>query len=80
VGSGISDDGYVRLTFAGGTGCEGLVEEGTVVDAQGQMELALPSGCSGTGVRLTATLMEPKERGGQPVSPPVTSQRTLTIH
>lgn len=81
VGSGVVDtDGYVRLTFAGGAGCEGEVKEGTVADAQGQVELTLPDGCTGTGVALTATLMEPKERGDQPVSPPVMSTRILTIN
>jgi hypothetical protein len=81
VGSGaVETDGYVRLTFAGGSGCEGAVKEGMVADAQGQVEFPLPEGCTGTGVALTATLMEPKERGHQPVSPPVTSTRILTIN
>jgi hypothetical protein len=78
VGSGITDDGSVRLTFAGGTGCEGQTVRGDVMDSQGggEVELPLPGGCSGTGVRLTATLVNPE---GQPLNPPVTSTRTLTI-
>jgi hypothetical protein len=78
VGSGITDDGYVRLTFAGGTGCEGQTVRGDVADSQGggEVELTLPAGCSGTGVMLTATLVDPE---GQPLNPPVTSTRTLTI-
>jgi carboxypeptidase family protein len=78
VGSGITDDGYVRLTFAGGTGCEGQTVRGDVVDSLGggEVELTLPAGCSGTGVQLTATLVNPE---GLPLNPPVTSTRTLTI-
>ncbi len=78
VGSGITDDGFVRLTFSGGTGCEGQTVRGDVADSQGsgEVELQLPGGCSGTGVGLTATLVDPE---GQPLNPPVTSTRTLTI-
>ncbi|MCY1079005.1 dickkopf-related protein [Archangium lansingense] len=77
VGSNpVEDDGYVRLTFAGGTGCEGQVP-GNVVDAQGQVELLLPMNCTGTGVELTATLVD---TAGVELSPPVWSKRTLTIN
>lgn len=81
VGSGLSDDGYVRLTLAGGTGCDGLEARGYVADSQGrgEVELTLPSTCSGTGVQLTATLVSPDELGGQPLSPPVMSTRTVTL-
>jgi hypothetical protein len=79
VGSGLTDDGYVRLTFSGGTGCEGQELRGDVVDSQGrgEVELVLPSTCTGTGVQLTATLVDPD---GQPLSPPVLSTRTLTLN
>ena len=80
VGSGVSDDGYVRLTFAGGTGCESSSVKGVVVEGRGEVELQLPPTCTGAGVQLNATLVEPDDGGGQPVSPPVTSQRTLTIN
>ncbi|MGZ3461197.1 MAG: Ig-like domain-containing protein, partial [Archangium sp.] len=82
VGSGFSDDGYVKLTLMGGTNCEGREVPGTVTDSQGhgEVELPLPSGCSGTGVQLTATLVSPDALGGAPLSPPVESTRTLTIN
>ncbi|PTL76848.1 carboxypeptidase regulatory-like domain-containing protein [Vitiosangium sp. GDMCC 1.1324] len=78
VGSGISDDGSVRLTFSGGAGCAGKTVNGYVVDSQGrgEVELQLPGECSGTGVQLTATLVDPD---GVPLLPPVTSTRTITI-
>jgi hypothetical protein len=76
VGSGNQDDGYVTLTFKGGTGCEGRVARGQVVSAQGEVELLLPGGCTGTDVRLTATLVDPE---GNALRPAVTSTRALKI-
>ncbi|MFY0522222.1 hypothetical protein ACN28I_03085 [Archangium gephyra] len=76
VGSGPLDEGYVRLTFAGGAGCTGHVE-GAVVEGRGEVELQLPGPCTGTGVQLNATLVD---TGGVALSPPVTSRRTLTIN
>ncbi|HYO72010.1 MAG TPA: dickkopf-related protein [Archangium sp.] len=77
VGSGISDEGYVRLTLAGGTGCEGTPVNGYVVEGRGEVELQLPTACTGAGVQLNATLVDPE---GVELSPPVKSQRTLTIN
>lgn len=76
VGSGPLDEGYVRLTFAGGTGCTGHVD-GAVVEGRGEVELQLPGTCTGAGVQLNATLVD---TGGGALSPPVTSPRTLTIN
>jgi hypothetical protein len=79
VGSNpVEDEGSVRLTFAGGTGCEGEEVRGYVVDSQGrgEVELPLPGACTGTGVQLTATLVD---TGGTALNPPVTSTRTLTL-
>lgn len=75
VGSGITDDGYVRLTFSG---CQALEMRGDVVDSQGrgEVEFKLPGTCTGTGVQLTATLVDTE---GVPLTPPVTSTRTLTL-
>lgn len=76
VGSGLEDEGSVRLTFVGGTGCEGQQVNGFVTDARGKVDLTLPGGCSGTDVRLVATLVDP---GGTAIQPAVTSTRSLTI-
>ena len=73
-----SDDGAVRLTFSGGTGCEGETVTGTETDSQGlgEVELLLPSNCSGTRVQLTAALVDPS---GTPLVPAVASTRAVVI-
>jgi hypothetical protein len=78
IGSGPTDDGYVLLSFAGGMGCEGKTVRGDVDASQGQgeVELKLPSGCSGLGMFLTATLVDPS---GAPLRPPVSSTRLVNI-
>lgn len=78
VGSGPTDDGYVQLSFAGGTGCAGQTVRGDVDASQGrgEVELRLPSGCSGLELRVTATLVDPS---GTPLRPPVSSTRLLNI-
>ena len=78
LGSAFTDDGYVKLTFVGGTGCEGEVVSGTVDVSQGrgEVDLKLPAGCSGSGVQLTSTLVDPE---GVPLNPSVRSTRSVTI-
>jgi hypothetical protein len=78
IGSGPTDDGYVQLTFSGGTGCEGHTVAGNVDASQGrgEVDLQLPTGCSGLEVRVTATLVDPS---GTPLRPPVLSTRVLNI-
>ncbi|MBM7117025.1 carboxypeptidase regulatory-like domain-containing protein [Archangium primigenium] len=78
VGQDALAEGTVRLTFEGGQGCAGQVVEGTSVDTQGrgEVELPLPEACSGTEVRLTASLLD---REGAALSPPTTRARTVTI-
>jgi hypothetical protein len=77
-GSAPTDDGYVRLTFVGGTGCEGQTARGDVDVSQGlgEVELRLPAGCSGSGVQLTAALVDPD---GEPLRPAVSSTRAVNI-
>lgn len=78
VGSGPLDDGFVQLSFTGGTGCEGQTvrSDEDVSQGRGEVEFKLPPGCFGAGVVLTATLMDPS---GAPVRPSVSSTRTLLI-
>lgn len=78
VGTGLTDDGIVLLSFSGGTGCEGQTVRGAVEDSpgRGEVELKLPSGCSGLGVSLTATLEDPS---GAPLRPQVSSTRQVNI-
>lgn len=78
IGSGPTDDGYVQLSFTGGTGCEGQTVRG-VVDAsqgRGEVELKLPTGCSGLGLAMTATLVDPS---GAPLRPPVSATRVVNL-
>jgi hypothetical protein len=78
VGSGLTDDGYVQLTFNGGTGCAGQSVRGDVDASQGrgEVDLRLPAGCSGLNLLLTATLVDPS---GTPLRPAVSSTRLLNI-
>jgi hypothetical protein len=77
-GSAQTDDGYVLLSFSGGTGCEGQTVRGDVEVSQGlgEVEMLLPQGCSGSGVQLNATLVDPS---GAPLRPAVTRSRTVNI-
>jgi hypothetical protein len=77
-GSAPTDDGYVRLTFVGGSGCEGETVRGDVDVSQGlgEVELRLPSGCSGSGVQLVATLVDPE---GTPLRPSVSATRSVNV-
>ena len=78
VGSGLTDDGYVQLSFTGGTGCEGQTVRGDVDASQGrgEVELKLPPGCSGLGLFMTATLVDPS---GAPLRPAVSSTRIVNL-
>jgi hypothetical protein len=78
VGSALTDDGYVRLTFVGGSGCEGHEVRGDVDASQGrgEVDLRLPPGCHGPEVSLVATLVDPS---GVPLNPQVTSARSVNI-
>jgi hypothetical protein len=78
VGSGLADDGYVRLSFSGGVGCEGQTVRGDVDVSQGrgEVELKLPAGCTGLGMYLTATLVDPM---GAPLKPSVSTTRLINI-
>jgi hypothetical protein len=78
IGSGPTDDGYVQLSFTGGTGCEGKTVQGDVDVSQGrgEVELKLPPGCSGLGLTLIATLVDPS---GTALRPPVFSTRLVNL-
>ncbi|WP_224369971.1 dickkopf-related protein [Hyalangium versicolor] len=78
IGSGPTDDGYVQLSFTGGLGCEGQLVRGDVDASQGlgEVEVHLPSGCSGQGVSVTASLVDPQ---GATLHPPVSSTRSIHI-
>ena len=78
VGSTATADGQVRLTLRGGTGCDGSVLHANkdVSQGLGEVELQLPSGCSGSGVTLVAELEDPD---GVSLRPAVTATRVVDI-
>jgi hypothetical protein len=78
VGADPGAEGFVRLTFQGGEGCEGEVLDGRDVDEQGrgEVEFVLPERCQGSAVRLIARLVD---LGGEGLSPPAERQVSVRI-
>lgn len=77
VGTTASDDGTVRVSFPNGPStCTPI--DGTTDASQGKGEilLTLPAGCSGSNVRMTATLLD---ISGQPLDPAVSSSIDANI-
>ena len=69
----------MRLSVVGGaTSCQASQPEAKVDSSQGkgELELALPTGCTGTGVQLKAELMNNQ---GQPIAPAAASSLTVNI-
>jgi hypothetical protein len=65
-----ADDGRVRLSFQGGTGCsdQQLVEKVETNLAQAEAYFRIPASCRGTRVQMTATLVD---SNNVPLDPPV---------
>ena len=78
VSSAPEDDGHVLLSFEGGTGCSGynLIATVDTDKTQGEVRFNLPSGCRGTQVRMTATLVDAQ---GVSLNPPVRITRLIDI-
>lgn len=78
LGSAATDDGYVLLSLSGALGCDGVTVRGDVDVSQGQgeVDLRLPAGCQGSGIALTATLVDPS---GVPLRPAVVGSRSVNI-
>ncbi|WP_342381777.1 carboxypeptidase regulatory-like domain-containing protein [Myxococcus stipitatus] len=69
--------GRVRVTLKGGKGCDDIVVSDTPVSlGSGEVELRLPSNCSGTGVSLIAAL---EDTQGALLRPPVLAIRGVDI-
>ncbi|QSQ15828.1 carboxypeptidase regulatory-like domain-containing protein [Myxococcus landrumensis] len=69
--------GRVRVTLKGGKGCDDIVVSDTAVSlSSGEVELRLPSNCSGTGVSLIAAL---EDTQGALLRPPVMVIRGVDI-
>ncbi len=79
VGTAPSDDGYVRVTFAGGTGCTNPVDGKTdASQGKGEISMNLPAGCTGTNVQMTATLMSNVDLDGNPATADAIAPRVST--
>lgn len=72
-----TDDGVVRLTFTGGTGCDPATLNTEVpAKGSGELEYTIPTTCSGANVSIKAELM--KVNGTDPILPAVS--RTITAN
>lgn len=73
-----TNDGVVRLSFTGGTGCTDVVLNTEVPMAgSGELEHTLPMSCIGTNISIRAELLKPD--GTTPIAPAVASTITATI-
>jgi hypothetical protein len=76
IGTASTNDGVVRLTFTGGTGCNPVILKTETTAGNGKLEHTL-SGCTGSGISLKAELLGIDE--ATPVAPAVESTITVTI-
>ncbi len=78
IGTGAANDGVVRLSFVGGTGCpEAVLSTEPPVAGSGTLGHPLPTACTGAAVTIRAELL--KTDGATPLSPPVARTITATI-
>jgi hypothetical protein len=77
IGTTASNDGVLKLSFTGGTGCTDVVLKTEVTAGSGELEHTLPMACGGTGVMIKAELLAIDET--TPVAPPVSTTITATI-
>jgi hypothetical protein len=71
VGTAVTDDGVVKISFAGGTGCPEITIEQDPSMGKGELSANLPTSCTGTGVEMAAQLYDNQ---GQPVAPVVRAE------
>ncbi len=73
---GTSDDGYVKITFTGGSGCDAIDITTDASQGKGELSATLPSSCAGATVEMTATL---HGKDNQPIAPVASSRITVKI-
>ncbi len=79
VGSTASDDGYVHLSFTGGTGCTPVDVNTDASMGKGEITLTIPAGCTSTGaIPVTAELYSNTTSAA--IDPPVSAMLNLTIN
>ena len=78
VGSTVADDGFVRVTFTGGSAsCTAVDGKVMATGGTGEVSLLLPLGCAGATVQMTAALVDP---AGAPLAPAVSQGTTVSIN
>lgn len=78
VGTTGTDDGVVKLSFTGGTGCaDAVINAETPMKGSGEVEHTLPTACTGAGITIKAELL--KTDGTTPIAPAVSATITATI-
>jgi hypothetical protein len=79
VGTAASDDGVVKLSFGGATGCADVILNTEVpMKGSGEVESTLPMACVGTGISIKAELL--KTDGATPIAPAIAKTITATIN
>lgn len=76
VGQTASDDGFVRVFFAGGSSCPS-VDVLNDPSGKGEIPVTVPAGCTGVNVQMIAELHE--QATSAAVSPPVNETISVTI-
>ncbi|MBK7863356.1 MAG: hypothetical protein IPJ65_33100 [Archangiaceae bacterium] len=74
---GATDDGYVKVTFTGGTGCTDATGMADTSMGKGEIPVVIPAGCTGTGITAKASLVD---INGADLSPAVSSTITITVN
>ncbi len=77
VGNMASDDGYVKITFTGGTGCTEASGQTETMAGSGDVNVMIPSTCTGSGITATAKLVDVN---GMDLNPPVTAPQMITVN
>jgi hypothetical protein len=78
INSAPTDNGFVRLSFQGGTGCSGQQLHARAEENldQAEVHFRIPSGCRGTQVSMTAVLVD---SNNVPLDPPVAETIIVNI-
>ncbi|MFZ5472039.1 MAG: hypothetical protein ACOZIN_21630 [Myxococcota bacterium] len=77
IGTTAADDGFVRVTFAGGPAACTQIDGNTETTAgSGEVSMTLPTGCTGANIQMTASL---HDVAGNPLNPSVASTIAVNL-
>lgn len=77
VGSTAADDGYVKVSFTGGTGCPDVSGNVDSSMGKGEIDIVIPVTCLGASISARARLVDVN---GADLNPPVSNQITITVN